>query len=620
MISTFQFKGLKNKMNGKYVFGPLNSRRLGKSLGVSLIPPKTCQLDCIYCEAKATTNLTCCRKEYVPTAQVIRELDEVLAAKPELDYITFSGAGEPMLHSGITEIIRHIKSNHPEYKLCLLTNAVALADETLWADVNKADLIVPSFDGSDAEEFNAINRPEASVNFEEFTAKLTAFTKQCNAVIKLELFIVPGINDSDESIARFAALLKEMRLDSIELNSLDRPGTVENIPVPDEATFDRFIKALSPIAPCSVIRRKTAHDKNERRWPQKSYFRAEIDALEGYAPGEQPKFSNLVKLNTNENPWPPSPAVEKMWKEFDWKRLNRYPDPCADKLRDLFASVNGVKRENVIVGNGSDDLLTMIFRAFTSPELSVAIPEPTYSLYPVLAAMQGAKVIKINLDESSDFDLPADFLEQAQEANLLIFPRPNAPTGNAFDKEAVRKLCCEFDGIVVIDEAYGDFSADNCMEFATLFPNVLVMRTMSKSYGLAGLRLGYAVGSKELIDGLMKLKDSYNVDMISQAVAEAAFSDREYFNARCAAIIDQRQKLANELAELGFRIIPSQANFLFVAPPDEDGERCFKLLRDAAVVVRYFPKAAGGKYVRITIGTPEECARLMEVLKPVYSK
>ena len=607
-------------MNGKYVFGPLNSRRLGKSLGVSLIPPKTCQLDCIYCEAKATTNLTCCRKEYVPTADVIRELDEVLSTKPELDYITFSGAGEPMLHAGITTIINHIKTNHPGYKLCLLTNAVALDDESLWQDINKADLIVPSFDGSNAEEFKAINRPEASVDFDRFVQKFTAFTRQCTSTVKLELFIVPGINDSDDSIARFAALLKEMRLDSIELNSLDRPGTVDNIPIPDEETFERFIKALSPIAPCTAIRRKAAHDKNERRWPQKSYFRAEIDALEGYAPGEQPKFTNLVKLNTNENPWPPSPAVEKAWREMDWKRLNRYPDPCADKLRDAFASANGVKRENVIVGNGSDDLLTMIFRAFTSPELPVAIPEPTYSLYPVLAAMQGAKVIKIALDEEKNFDLPADFLAQAEGANLLIFPRPNAPTGNAFAKEDVRRLCREFNGIVVIDEAYGDFSADNCMEFASLFPNVLVMRTMSKSYGLAGLRLGYAVGAKELIDGLMKLKDSYNVDMISQVIAEAAFSDRAYFNARCEEIKAQRTLLASQLEKLNFKIIPSEANFLFVSPPDSDGERCFKLLRESAVVVRYFPKAAGGKYVRITIGTPDECARLMDVLNGVYAR
>ena len=607
-------------MNGKYVFGPLNSRRLGKSLGVSLIPPKTCQLDCIYCEAKATTNLTCCRKEYVPSAEVIRELDEVLTQKPELDYITFSGAGEPMLHSGITGIISHIKSQYPEYKLCLLTNAVALEDESLWQDINKVDLIVPSFDGSNEDEFKAINRPEASVEFDRFVKKFTAFTQQCSAVVKLELFIVPGINDSDDSIARFAALLKEMRLDSIELNSLDRPGTVENIPLPDEETFERFIKALSPIAPCAPIRRTVPRSSNERRWPQKSYFRSEIDALEGYAPGEQPKFTNLVKLNTNENPWPPSPAVEKAWREFDWKRLNRYPDPCADKLRDAFASVNGVKRENVIVGNGSDDLLTMIFRAFTSPELPVAIPEPTYSLYPVLAAMQGAKVIKIALDEEKEFDLPGDFLAQAEGANLLIFPRPNAPTGNAFDKETVRRLCRDFNGIVVIDEAYGDFSADNCMDFALQFPNVLVMRTMSKSYGLAGLRLGYAVGAKELIDGLMKLKDSYNVDMISQVLAEAAFMDREYFNARCAAIKEERSALASQLAALNFRIIPSEANFLFVSPPDGDGERCFKLLREAAVVVRYFPKAAGGRYVRITIGTPEECARLMEILTPVYAK
>ncbi len=608
-------------MNGRYVFGPLHSRRLGRSLGVSLIPPKTCQLDCIYCEAGKTTRHTCERREYVPTADVIRELDEVLAAKPEIDYITFSGAGEPLLHAGIGEIIRHIKDHHKDFKLCLLTNAVALGDESLWPDLNRTDLIVPSFDGSNEAEFKAVNRPEASVDFQFFTEKLTAFTHQCPAEIRLELFIVPGINDSDESIARFADLLKKMRLDAIELNSLDRPGTVKEVPIPDEATFQRFVRALTPIAPCTVIRRRVPREKNERRWPRsKSYFRPEIDALEGYTPGEQPKFANLVKLNTNENPYPPSPAVEKAWREFDWKRLNRYPDPCADHLRDLFARVNGVKRENVIVGNGSDDLLTMIFRAFTSPERGVAIPEPTYSLYPVLAAMQGAPVTKIDLDEKNDFALPADFLKKAQGANLLIFPRPNAPTGNAFDRDEVRKLCLEFDGIVVIDEAYADFGCDNCMEFASVFPNVLVMRTLSKSYGLAGLRLGYAVGDSLLIDGLMKLKDSYNADMISQCPAAAASQDRSSLEARRREIVTTREKLAESLRNLNFRVIPSQANFIFAAPPDNDGERCFRFLRENAVVVRYFKHAAGGRYIRITVGTPAECARLLELLETEYGR
>ncbi|MBR2625196.1 MAG: histidinol-phosphate transaminase [Lentisphaeria bacterium] len=349
----------------------------------------------------------------------------------------------------------------------------------------------------------------------------------------------------------------------------------------------------------------------------KSYFRPEIDAIAGYAPGEQPKMSNLIKLNTNENPYPPSPEVLKVLHNFDPARLRRYPDPTADGLRDIFAASVNMKRENVIIGNGSDDLLTMIFRAFTDKDRSVAVFEPTYSLYPVLAAMQGAEVTKIALDEN-DFSYPDNAVELAGDANLLIITRPNAPTGNCADKELVRNICRNFDGIVLIDEAYSDFAADNCSEFAAEFDNVLVMRTFSKGSSMAGLRLGYAFGNKILIDGLMKLKDSYNVDMLSQELAKANFLDVQY-RAECTAkIIADREKLTGELQKLGFKVIPSQANFLFASPPDGDGAGAFAALREEAVIVRYFPGEITGKYLRITIGTPEENARLLEVLAKRY--
>ena len=349
----------------------------------------------------------------------------------------------------------------------------------------------------------------------------------------------------------------------------------------------------------------------------KSYFRPEIDAMAGYVPGEQPKMANLVKLNTNENPFAPSPEVEKVLRNFDIERMRRYPDPRADKLRSAVAERNNVKKENVIVGNGSDDILTMIFRAFTSPERPMAMLYPSYSLYAELAAMQGAEVIRIALAEKT-FALPEDILSQAEKANLLMITRPNAPTGNSFDISVISDICRKFDGMVVIDEAYADFAEDNCMELAKTFENVIVMRTFSKSYALAGLRLGYAVGSEKVIEGLMKLKDSYNVDMLSQEIALAAYNDNDYFTQRVKEVKTMRASLKSELEKLGFYCVDSQSNFLFAMPPDGDGERCFSALRSEAVIVRYFSGDATKQYVRITIGNEPENARLLEVLRKVY--
>ncbi len=350
----------------------------------------------------------------------------------------------------------------------------------------------------------------------------------------------------------------------------------------------------------------------------KSYFRPEIDAMAGYVPGEQPKMADLVKLNTNENPFAPSPEVEKTLKNFDCARLRRYPDPMADSFRDAVASFWGVKRSNVVAGNGSDDLLTMIFRAFTSPELPVAVLDPSYSLYPELAAMQNAPVIKIKLAEKT-FDLPGDILAQAEKANLLMIVRPNAPTGTLFPKETVRDICEKFDGIVVIDEAYADFAADNCIDFAREMDNVIVIRTFSKSYAMAGIRLGYGIACENIIAGLMKLKDSYNIDMLAQALGEAAFRDHAYFTARRNEVIQMRTDLAEELAKRGFYVPVSESNFLFVSPPDGNGKKLFEELRKRAVIVRYFSAPATAAYLRITIGNPQENARLLSAIDEIYS-
>ncbi len=351
----------------------------------------------------------------------------------------------------------------------------------------------------------------------------------------------------------------------------------------------------------------------------KSYFRPEIDALAGYVPGEQPKMTRLIKLNTNENPYPPSPEVEKVLKNFDLDKLRRYSDPMADTLRDAFASRHGVTRDMVIAGNGSDDILTMLFRAFTAPDKPVACLEPTYSLYPVLAAMQGAPVIKIHLDKET-FAMPDDIAEQAKEANMLIITRPNAPTGNTFPLEKMEVICQAFDGIVFFDEAYADFAEDNCMELAKKYSNVVVSRTFSKSYSMAGVRLGYAVAQPEIIFGLMKLKDSYNLDAVTQAAGLAAFTDREYFNGTVAKVKQSREELQNALRSLGFSTVETSTNFVFAMPPDGDGEKYFRYLREKAVIVRYFPGEVTGKYVRITVGTPEQMAELLKITGEYLSK
>ena len=209
-------------------------------------------------------------------------------------------------------------------------------------------------------------------------------------------------------------------------------------------------------------------------------------------------------------------------------------------------------------------------------------------------------------------------LEQAAPANLLMLTRPNAPTGNTFDYDTVSNICRNFDGIVVIDEAYADFAPDNCMRLTKELDNVIVMRTFSKSYALAGLRLGYAVGAEHLIDGLMKVKDSYNSDMLAQGLGLASYCDEEYFQTRCREVAEEREKLSASLQELGFNVIPSAANFLFAAPPGGDGKKCFDFLREHAIIVRYFPGEVTGKYVRITIGTPQEDQILLDTLKELY--
>ena len=239
----------------KYVFGPINSRRLGVSLGVDLVPLKVCPLDCVYCEARATTELTMERKEYVPVDRVLEELEETLSTAPELDYITFSGSGEPTLNSRIGDVVKFLKRRYPQYKVCLLTNGLLLGDAELQADIAGIDLLIPSLDGSNAAEYEAVNRPVSSMPFEKFLAALKDYLPTAPMPVYLELFILPGVNDSTGSVARFADIIKDLHVDKVQLNTLDRPGAVSDLKCADEATVIRFIDGLKSITAVEAVGR-----------------------------------------------------------------------------------------------------------------------------------------------------------------------------------------------------------------------------------------------------------------------------------------------------------------------------------------------------------------------------
>ncbi len=345
-------------------------------------------------------------------------------------------------------------------------------------------------------------------------------------------------------------------------------------------------------------------------------FRPAVEAMDGYVPGEQPKISNLIKINTNENPYPPAPGVYEAIRDFAAEKLRLYPQPTADMVRETIASLHRVTPDMVIAGNGSDDILNIAIRSFCGPELPLACFDPSYSLYPVLARMQEAPVVRIPL--TAGFEMPSDAAEQAASANLLIVTRPNAPTGNAFPLAAVRRVIETFGGVVLVDEAYADFADDNCMGLVHEYDNLIVSRTMSKSYSLAGIRFGYAVAGRGLISGMMKIKDSYNVDMLTQYIVRAALSDQAYLNKTRSAILATRARLERELTKLGFSYVPSQTNFLFAVPPDNDGRRFFDVLRENAVIVRYFPGEVTGRHVRISIGTDAEIDKVLEIAAQLY--
>ncbi len=332
--------------------------------------------------------------------------------------------------------------------------------------------------------------------------------------------------------------------------------------------------------------------------------------MEGYVPGEQPQVEGLIKLNTNENPYPPSPRVMEALQAVVADRVRLYPDPVCRSLREAIAARHGVRPEQVFAGNGSDEVLALCTRAFVPDDGLIGSFDPSYSLYPVLAAIRPARMVFASLKEDFTWNMPANF-----RASLFYLTNPNAPTGMLFPRDRVRDFCRNFSGVVLIDEAYVDFAPEDCLALAKEFPHVLVSRSFSKSYSLAGVRAGYVVGHQDLIGALFKIKDSYNVNAISQALALASFRDEAHMKANVAKIIATRQRVAAVLEARGYHVYPSAANFVWVRPPaGQDPATIFKQLRERKILIRYFPGAKTGHCLRITIGTDEQMDRFLAAI------
>lgn len=342
-----------------------------------------------------------------------------------------------------------------------------------------------------------------------------------------------------------------------------------------------------------------------------AFIRQHIQALAGYIPGEQPTDPEVIKLNTNENPYPPPPGVMDALQSLSADDLRRYPDPVCMELRTLLAERYRCTPDQIIVGNGSDELLALTMRAFVENDGAVGYFDPSYSLYPVLADIQHVEKRPVPLGEGFEWaDPPKDL------AALFLLTHPNAPTGRAYPRERIEAFCRTYQGVVVIDEAYADFADDDYLSTALASDRVLACRTLSKSFSLAGIRCGWAVGPKPLIDALYKIKDSYNVNVLTQRAAGAALRDEHAITENVRKVISTRERTAEALRERGFDVLPSAANFLFARPPDAPAADWFQRLRKQHILVRHFPGPQTGDYLRITIGTDEQMDRFLSACGP----
>jgi histidinol-phosphate aminotransferase len=336
--------------------------------------------------------------------------------------------------------------------------------------------------------------------------------------------------------------------------------------------------------------------------------------LTPYTPGEQPKLSNLIKLNTNENPYPPSPKVLAALHGETGDGLRLYPDPDADRLKEAIGRFYGADKKWVFVGNGSDEVLAHTFQALLKHDLPILFPDITYSFYPVYCALYGIGYACIPLTESFTIRIE----DYRRPNGGIIFPNPNAPTGCLLPLAAIEALLRNnTESVVVIDEAYIDFGGESAVALVERFPNLLVIQTLSKSRSLAGLRVGFAIGDPGLIEALERVKGSFNsypLDRLAIAAAVAAFEDRDYFESMRLAVIRSRNWLAEVLPRLGFDVLPSAANFVFVRHPSIAASALAAALRERHIVVRHFAQPRIDQFLRITVGTDAQCRTLVEAL------
>ncbi|MCL4114553.1 UNVERIFIED_CONTAM: hypothetical protein GTU68_061256 [Idotea baltica] len=352
-------------------------------------------------------------------------------------------------------------------------------------------------------------------------------------------------------------------------------------------------------------------------------FRPEVQRIVGYAPGEQPQETGWNKLNTNENPYPPSPVVVEAIQQAATTRLNMYPDPSAMSFRKVAAELFNVEPDWILPANGSDENLTILMRSFVNSGELVAFPYPSYILYETLAQIQGAKHERILLN--SDWSFGDTTHDVVQRAKMVLVPNPNSPSGNRWSDDEIKRLIPP-GGIFVLDEAYGDF-CDEPHQAQLLHQDcgdqIVMTRTLSKSYGLAGIRFGFAIARPDLIFGMQKVKDSYNCDTIAIAAATAALQDQEYMLKTRAQILASRVRLADGMAELGFNVIPSQANFVWATHASGEHERIYQALKERKILVRYMqfagsqlpsPQSDG---LRVTVGTDQQIDAFLPALAEV---
>jgi len=347
------------------------------------------------------------------------------------------------------------------------------------------------------------------------------------------------------------------------------------------------------------------------------YWSELVNELTPYVPGEQPKTDNLIKLNTNENPYPPSPAAIKAMQAEASDKLRLYPDPESADLKTCLADYYGVKQNQVFVGNGSDEVLAHCFQALLKHDQPLLFPDITYSFYPVYAQLYKIPYKQIPLD--IEFNIQLNDYYPANGG--VIFPNPNAPTGKLLELHEIETfLQNNTESVVVVDEAYIDFGGESAVSLVNQFPNLLVIQTLSKSRSLAGLRVGFAIGHADLIEALIRVKNSFNsypMDRFSTAGAIAAFKDNDYFNQQREKIINSREWLNEKLTTLGFKVVPSASNFVFATHQNKTAEEIALELREKKIIVRHFKQTRIDNYLRITVGTQEECEALVESLRNI---